>query len=81
MKTQTQKRPGVIATIIEVLSRGTKDKPVFRQEIFDELCRRFPDRDPEGMRVTLKVQMPQRLWTEKSLIVLGTNKEGYYLIK
>ena len=52
--------PGVIATIIEVID-SKKGQKFTLNEIHDELVKRFPFRNPDGMFVTLRSQVPRRL--------------------
>jgi hypothetical protein len=46
-------KPGVIAMIVEIISRETGASA---QEILAVLVRKFPDREPAGMRKTIGIQ-------------------------
>jgi hypothetical protein len=46
-------KPGVIATIVEIISRETG---ATADEILTVLVKKFPDRDPDGMRKTIGIQ-------------------------
>jgi len=54
------KGPGVIATIIEVID-SKKGQKFTLDEIHDALVKRFPFRNPDGMLVTVRSQVPRRL--------------------
>ena len=47
------KGPGVIATIVETISR---DRGASADEIVEILTGKFKDRDPDGMRKTVRIQ-------------------------
>ena len=69
------KGPGVIATIVETIEAAGK-KGVTKQEIWDILCKKFPDRDTESMRNTINVQVPNRIKKERWPV--GVTEDGYY---
>jgi hypothetical protein len=46
-------KPGVISTIVEIISRETG---ATADEILTVLVKKFPDRDPDGMRKTIGIQ-------------------------
>jgi hypothetical protein len=52
------KNPGIIKTIVEVLSN---EKPVSREQILARLVKRFPDRSEKSMTSTVQTQVPCRL--------------------
>ena len=54
---------GVINTIFELIVK----KPMSREEILDELCKRFPDREPHKMMKTINIWIPGRLVKEKNI--------------
>lgn len=74
----TDKRPGVIATIIELLKNATSKKPVTKDAMLKTLTKRFPDRGEDKMKATLSMQVPAGLRTEKGLEV-SKNENGYWL--
>lgn len=47
------KGPGVIATIVETISRA---KGASVDEVLEVLTKVFPDRDPDGMTRTIRIQ-------------------------
>ena len=64
------KKPGVIASILEVITSATA--PVSDSDILAELITRFPDRTPEAMLKTIKAQLggknqPLRMEDEKKV--------------
>lgn len=68
-------RPGIISTIIDVLKKaGEKGKPVGVEQILTKLQRKFPERDLEGMEITVRAQL-SRLPKEKKLNIEKT-REG-----
>ena len=76
------KKVGVIATIVEVLKKSSKSKPVTKDAICEVLEERFPDRDPASMMRTINVQVPNRLKSDKGLeiekVVKG-DKAHYFI--
>lgn len=77
-KAPKEKKPGVIATIIEILSNASSSHPVTKETIAHKLAKAFPDRDAEGMAKTVNVQVPTRLGSDKGLVV-QKNAEGYWI--
>lgn len=75
------KGPGVVASIIEVLSKATKTKPVTKEALLKQLVKRFPDRTPEAMTRTINCQLPSRLIKEKGLKIQSNDKNprGYWI--
>ena len=71
-KEPKQKKPGILAVIVETLTKASKTKPVTREDITAALVKQFPDRDPKGMKSTVSSQVPSGLKAEKN-IVLGTD--------
>ena len=61
-KKDTPKK-GVINTIVELIE-NTK-KGISREDILAELIIRFPDRSPESMEKTIRVQVPSRINKER----------------
>lgn len=76
--TLTEKRPGVIATIVALLARATETKPVTKSRILSTLVKRFPERGEDKMAATLNMQIPAGLRAEKGLEV-HHNDKGYWL--
>ncbi|QEG39389.1 hypothetical protein [Roseimaritima ulvae] len=75
------KAPGVIASIIEVLTKATKTKPVTKEQLLAQLVKRFPERTPEAMTRTINCQVPSRLLSDKGIKVQSTDKapKGYWI--
>ena len=78
--TTPQAKQGVIATIIESLTKATKTKPVTKDQILAKLVKQFPDRSPDAMKTTINCQVPRRLQNDKELKVLQ-NDNGYWIAK
>lgn len=74
------KGPGVIGTIVSMLTKATEKKPVTKENILDKLVETFPDRDRESMARTINVQIPNRIQNEKKLTVHKNEKKpaGYW---
>lgn len=73
-----EKGPGVIGTIIELLQKADENKPVSKDQILKELSKRFPDRDADGMKKTINIQLPTRIRKDKGFEVLK-NENGYWI--
>jgi len=71
--TRVKRGTGVIATIIECLS-----KPVTREDILKVLVTKFPDRNKNGMETTVKCAVPSYLQTKMGLKIL--QKDNRYKI-
>jgi hypothetical protein len=52
-KASGEKKPGVIASIVEAISAA---KGATAEEIHAGLVKKFPERDPKGMRATVRIQ-------------------------
>lgn len=72
-------KPGVIASILELLQKGTEKKPASKDSIIAELKTRFPERSEESMRATINVQIPSRISKEKGVTV-KSNDKGYWIV-
>jgi hypothetical protein len=71
------KPPGVISSIVELLSAASKEKPITKDQLVERLAKRFPDRDPKAMRVTCNVQLGSRIERERG-IKLHKSEDGYW---
>ena len=58
------KKPGVIATIVEAIE-GSGKKGISKEELLEVLEEAFPDRVSESMKKTINVQVPGRISREK----------------
>ena len=65
------KKPGVIATIFELVK--TKG-PITEDNIVKALVKKFPDRQEQSMRNTVKVQLPNRMSRERNVKIEKTDK-------
>jgi hypothetical protein len=78
----SDKKPGVIACMIEMLRAADADNPVTKATMLKVLVERFPDRTETAMKSTLNMQVPSGLRTEKGLEVSITatdDGKGYWL--
>jgi hypothetical protein len=69
------KKVGIIATIIEILKKGT---PIKKEKIIEILAKKFPDRPVKGMTSTISIQLGGRLAKDKGLKIQSTDK-GYFI--
>lgn len=68
-------RPGVIAEIQHILEVARdKEKPLTTEQILTRLSKKFPDRDIQGMEVTVRAQL-SRLPREKQFPI-DKEREG-----
>ncbi len=74
-KTAKAKKPGVIATIIKLISA----KPMTKDQIVKKLATVFPDREEKSMRNTVTVQVGGRLMVDKGLNVKKDDKGRYFI--
>lgn len=78
-KADKPKKPGVIATIIEVLKNASKDKPATKEKILKECKKKFPEREEASMKSTIASQVPSGLKAEKSIVVKKDGNGGFWL--
>ena len=69
-KKKEPKKPGVIATILEII----QSNPASKKQILDRLKTRFPDRPVEGMEKTISAQLPNRMAKEKGIKIKVDDK-------
>lgn len=72
------KKPGVIATIVEIIENCGKEG-VTKEEIHQVLVKKFPDKQAKSMKNTVNVQVPHRISTER--FKLGKTEEGRFFKK
>lgn len=65
----SNKRPGVIACIVEMLRNANADTPISKLDILTELVKRFPERGSDKLQATLTMQVPSGLLIEKKIKV------------
>ena len=77
------KSPGVVASIIEFLTKASKTRPLTKDQLLAKLAKRFPDRAESSMLRTINCQVPNRLWTDKEIEVQKNDKKpaGYWIAK
>lgn len=59
-----EKTAGVVAVIIELIEKAGQ-KGISKEQILEELIKRFPDRRPTSMKNTINVQVPTRISKER----------------
>jgi hypothetical protein len=59
-----EKTAGVIKSIIELIEKSGQ-KGISKEQILEELIKRFPDRQPTSMKNTINVQVPTRISKER----------------
>lgn len=77
-KEPKEKKPGVIASIVEILKTGSAKKPLTKTQIHDRLKKKFPDRPEASMWTTINIQVPSRLRVDRNVVV-QKNTEGYWV--
>ena len=70
-------KPGVIATIIDLLKKG----PITKADILAELVKTFPDREEKAMKSTINIQVPGRIIKDKGLDVVEVKDKGWKIKK
>lgn len=70
--------PGVISTILELIKKTSKDAPITKDFILQELTKAFPDREATRMAKTVNVQLPTRMSKERGVNIVS-GEGGYYL--
>jgi hypothetical protein len=68
-------KPGVIATIVSLIE---KEGPISKEVILSNLEKAFPERDAEGMKKTINVQIPNRIRKEKNETLTSTAGGEWY---
>lgn len=77
-ETDKSSKPGVIATIIAILTEAKRQKnPLTKDEIVGVLAKQFPEREPDGMRRTVQIQL-SRLPSVKNFGIKKVKEEGDY---
>lgn len=75
---EQKKQPGIIDTILECLTKASKDKPITKKAIFDVLKAKFPDRSETSMMSTVNHQVPTYLTYAGHKVVRVEG--GYYAV-
>ena len=71
-----QKKQGVIATIVNLIENAGPDG-ISKDEIFEKLNEQFPERQPDSMRKTINMQVPNRITKEKFKVNKTENGKYY----
>lgn len=72
----SDKRPGVVAYILEMLMNASAQGPVTKSYMLKKLCERFADREESKMKSTLMMQCPSGLLIEKRVVVVTIKNEA-----
>jgi hypothetical protein len=80
----TDKRPGVVAHILEMLMNASAESAITKTTILAALVKRFANRAESGMKATLMMQCPSGLLIEKRVVVAtvkneATKERSYYV--
>ena len=59
-----EKTVGVVKSIVELIEKSGQ-KGISKEEILEELIKRFPDRQPTSMKNTINIQVPTRISKER----------------
>ena len=76
-KSNKTKKVGVIATIVDCISK----QPITKENILKILVKTFPDRLEEAMKKTINVQVPNRIKKEKNDSLTKNDKNEWYFTK
>ena len=77
-----KKGPGVIASIVKMLTDASEQKPITKAQILKKLGTMFPDGTIEpghGMHITVTVQVPHRLREDKRYDVRDNGEKAYWI--
>lgn len=56
-------KPGIVATIYDIISKTSKEKPTTKEKVLDILEKKFPDRERDSMAVTVYSQLAFKMPT------------------
>ena len=76
----SDKKPGVIATIFTIVQKATASKPMSREDVFAALVDAFPERDADALKSTVQTQLPSRISKERN-VQIEKNEKGYWIVK
>jgi hypothetical protein len=76
----SDKKPGVIATIFAIVQKATASKPMSREDVFAALVDAFPERDADALKSTVQTQLPSRISKERN-VQIEKNEKGYWIVK
>ena len=72
-------RPGIIATILDIIQGTSKEKPTTVEKVLDRLEKKFPDRERDSMKVTVYSQLAFQMPVQKGLpIKKSGGKDGTF---
>ena len=77
-KKDEPKGPGVIASILEFVTKAGK-KGISKESILTKLTTRFPERVSEGMSKTINVQLPVRMSRERKVKIVKLDNGKFQL--
>jgi hypothetical protein len=76
-------RPGVLASMLELLSKATREKPITKTQVLDALCAEYAERDRAKLKATVTGQLGGQWRSEKGIIVerayTAGGERGYYV--
>lgn len=73
-----QQKPGVTKAIIELLEGATKDTPLRKPDLLEELMNRFPDKDVSALISTVSARLAD-LCSRHGKNVQGDKEKGYWI--
>lgn len=65
----TNKRPGVLAVMLDTIQAATKEEPVTKSQVLAALVAAFPERDALKMKATVAMWMPAGIRAERKIIL------------
>lgn len=72
-------KPGVAAFLISRLRKASKSKPVTKNDLYDAMKKKFPDRRPLGLWITLSDYISRNLKKRHGIELSGTPKDGLWI--
>jgi hypothetical protein len=80
VKKEARKEPvGVVASIVEFLSRASAERPLTKARLVEKLAKRFPEKDPQSMRNTVNTQISTSLRVLKGIEVQRDGEGGFWI--
>ena len=70
------KKVGIIATVVAALEKASEKKPLTRDQALSLLEKKFPEREADGMKKTVMIQLPGQLRKKGKAIEEKMMKDG-----
>ena len=70
---------GIIDTIIAILRKASKVKPIRKSAIVAKLVKKYPDREESALKSTVNSQVPHSIQERRGEKVFGTAEKGFWM--